>query len=183
MLPPKIMSSVYSNYIDFVLPVVVHMGYQPAVTSNIPNMNENVHHPESAMESSPVPISNQVNNVDNPAYNMESDEVNMMPSALALSSNQVKKAPDPAYSELPPPLCSGAMECDEIYMYNAFLTTDNGKKAPDPAYDHLPCNSKGVTQDLIFDELNIKSNDQVLTTEQVKKESNQGSQDSIVTSL
>ena len=91
-------------------------------------------------------------------------------SSQVLISNQVNKGPDPVYHRLSP--YSGVKESDELNMESTvFLTTDQVKQGPDPAYQDLSLYSKGVTQDPVSDEGNMKSNVfyQVLTSDQVKK--------------
>ena len=133
-----------------------YIGNLPVAINNI-QMNEIVHHP---------------------VY----DRVTME-SIQVLSSNQVKKGPDPVYHKLS--LYSGVTEPDEVNMMsNAFSTTDQVKQGPDPAYQDLFHYSKEVTQVPVSDEVNMKSDAfyQVLTTDQVKKEPDPA-QDLIITSL
>ena len=92
-------------------------------------------------------------------------------SSQVLTSNQVKKGPDPVYHRLSP--YGGVKESDEVTMESTVsLITDQVKQGPDPAYQDLSLYSKGVTQGPVSDEVNIKSDVfcQVLTTDQVKKE-------------
>ena len=92
-------------------------------------------------------------------------------SSQVLTSNQVKKGPDPVYYKLSP--YNGVKESDEVNMESTiFLTTDQVKQGPDPAYQDISLYNKRVTQDPVSDEGNMKSNVfyQVLTSNQVKKE-------------